>query len=130
TLETKIISDYESLLSGQVGRAFRHTTVSMVMLSLSESITLAAAALVFWYGSRLMVDGELAVKDYFVVYMALIFGGESSGQFFAFSPSKFSFFFSLLIINRKMIILHRYGHCHFRREPHFQPSAEARNRNC
>src|SRR5690606_10235793 len=32
TLETKIISDYESLLSGQVGRAFRHTTVSMVML--------------------------------------------------------------------------------------------------
>jgi ATP-binding cassette, subfamily B (MDR/TAP), member 1 len=91
TLETKIVSEYESLLTGQVGKAFRHTAASMILLSLSESVTLAGGALVFWYGSRLMASGELGVKNYFVVYMALIFGGESSGQFFAFSPSKCPF---------------------------------------
>ncbi|RPA77067.1 ABC multidrug transporter [Ascobolus immersus RN42] len=87
TLEGKITTEYENLLKSHVRGALKNTASAMALLSFSESITLAAASLIFWYGSKLMAKGELDVRDYFVVYMALLFGGESSGQFFAFSPN-------------------------------------------
>jgi len=38
----------------------------------------------FWYGGKLLADGELSVGDYFIIYMAAVFGGQAAGFAFGY----------------------------------------------
>ena len=48
-----------------------------------------AGALVFWYGGRLVSYGELSSKQFFIIFSAIIFGGQSAGFMFGFTSSEY-----------------------------------------
>lgn len=47
-------------------------------------------ALGFWYGGRLMTFGEYDAEQFFVIFVAIIFGGQAAGFLFGFTMSKLS----------------------------------------
>ena len=46
-------------------------------------------AFMFWYGGKLLADGELSVGDYFIIYMAAMFGGQAAGFAFGYFAGTF-----------------------------------------
>jgi hypothetical protein len=46
-----------------------------------------AGGLAFWYGGRLVSYGELSTQNYFIIYTAIIIGGQSAGFIFGYSSS-------------------------------------------
>jgi ATP-binding cassette subfamily B (MDR/TAP) protein 1 len=44
-------------------------------------------ALIFWYGGQLLSRYELSAENYFIVYTAIMFGGQAAGFSFGFSAS-------------------------------------------
>ncbi|CAK7232541.1 hypothetical protein SBRCBS47491_008306 [Sporothrix bragantina] len=87
TLEEVICRRYEVLLAGHVHDAFKKARFTTLIFALSNSISLACQALVFWYGGRLILSGEYTATGFFVCYMAAIQGAESSGQGLSFLPN-------------------------------------------
>ncbi|CAK7271764.1 hypothetical protein SEPCBS57363_004789 [Sporothrix epigloea] len=87
TLEEVICKRYEMLLAGHVHDAFKKARYKTLMFSLSNSISLACQALVYWYGGRLILSGEYTATGFFVCYMAAIQGSESAGQSLSFLPN-------------------------------------------
>lgn len=45
-------------------------------------------ALAFWYGGRLVARGEISVSRFFIVFVAIVFGGQSAGFTFGYTGSK------------------------------------------
>ncbi|CAK7205662.1 hypothetical protein SEUCBS139899_008441 [Sporothrix eucalyptigena] len=87
TLEEVICKRYELLLAGHVNDAFKKARFTTLIFALSNSISLACQALVFWYGGHLILNGEYTATGFFVCYMAAIQGAESSGQGLSFLPN-------------------------------------------
>ncbi|KAF8473304.1 multidrug resistance protein 2 [Kalaharituber pfeilii] len=87
TLEKSIENRYKVLLENHVKDAWRRTRWAMILFSGSESVTLLCMALSFWYGGRLISWGEYTVAKFFIVYVALVQGGEAAGQWLAFTPN-------------------------------------------
>jgi ATP-binding cassette subfamily B (MDR/TAP) protein 1 len=44
-------------------------------------------ALAFWYGGRLMTFGEYTQDQFFIIFVAIIFGGQAAGFLFGFTMS-------------------------------------------
>jgi len=86
-MEQSIRNRYDVLLKGHVRKSFRRSAFASVIFSASESMNLLATALCFWYGCRLMADKELSMYEFFVIYIAIIQGGENAGQFFGFTEN-------------------------------------------
>ncbi|KAI1909044.1 multidrug-resistance transporter mdr5 [Ophidiomyces ophidiicola] len=85
TLESKVYDSYGERLRGPVSRSYKHTVISMIFFGLSDSIDQAAMALAFWYGGRLLTYGEFGAESFFVVFVAIIFGGHAAGFLFGFT---------------------------------------------
>ncbi|WEW57796.1 multidrug-resistance transporter mdr5 [Emydomyces testavorans] len=85
TLESKVYDSYAERLKGPVSRSYKHTLTSMILFGLSDCIDLAAMALAFWYGGRLMTFGEFGPETFFVVFVAIVFGGQAAGFIFGFT---------------------------------------------
>jgi len=57
-------------------------------------------ALAFWYGGQLLARRELSAYEYFVVFIAVVAGGEAAGEFFASTNSTYSpFMFNRIIFS-------------------------------
>jgi ATP-binding cassette, subfamily B (MDR/TAP), member 1 len=87
TLESRILDEYNATLDGIVKRSSRSLLFTMFWYALSQSIEFLIMALGFWYGSKLLVSGEYTTEQFFVIYVAVIFGGQAAGQFFGYSTS-------------------------------------------
>lgn len=87
TLEESICQKYELLLLDHIRDAFRKATVSVALFSLSDSIPLLCMAFVLWYGGQLLGDHEYSPFQYMVVYVAVLQGGMSAGQWLSFGPN-------------------------------------------
>ncbi|ETN36902.1 uncharacterized protein HMPREF1541_07889 [Cyphellophora europaea CBS 101466] len=87
TLESRIMDEYNATLSGIVTRSSRSLFFTMFWYAISQSIEFLIMALGFWYGSRLLANGEYSTQQFFVIYIAVIFGGQAAGQFFGYSTS-------------------------------------------
>lgn len=87
TLEAGICQQYEVLLLGHIRHAFRKAMVSVLLFSLSDSIPLLCMAFVLWYGGQLLGDHEYSPFQYMVVYIAVLQGGMSAGQWLSFGPN-------------------------------------------
>ncbi|KIX03637.1 uncharacterized protein Z518_07190 [Rhinocladiella mackenziei CBS 650.93] len=88
TLESRITKRYAGKLQAAMARSLRRTVFSMALLALSDTLDLFAMILVFWYGGRLVSYGEVGVSAYFIVYTAIIFGGQSAGYTIGYTTSK------------------------------------------
>jgi ATP-binding cassette subfamily B (MDR/TAP) protein 1 len=87
TLEKQILNEYAETLNGIVGRSARSIIVTMIPFALSQSLDFLILALGFWYGSRLLAKGEYTTTQFFVIFIAVVFGGQAAGQFFGYSTS-------------------------------------------
>jgi ATP-binding cassette subfamily B (MDR/TAP) protein 1 len=87
TLESRILQEYRQTLDFIVKRSLRSFFVTLIGYALSQSLDFLIMALGFWYGSRLLASGEYDVKQFFVIFIAVIFGGQAAGQFFGYSTS-------------------------------------------
>lgn len=85
TLERKVIDLYSDRLSLASRRMSIYNTVTSVLIGLTDSIFFAVLALVFWYGLQRVAVGETSVESFFIVFIALIFGGQSAGFLFGFT---------------------------------------------
>lgn len=87
TLEDEINKRYQTLLNRHVVEAYRRARWSTVIFALSDSLTLACSALIFWYGGHLLANGEVTLLHFFICYMAALQGGEAAGVGFSFGPN-------------------------------------------
>lgn len=87
TIEPAIIKEYSEMLDQIVKSAARSLVFTMIGYALSQSLEFLIMALGFWYGSRLISTGEYTVPQFFVIFIAVVFGGQAAGQFFGYSSS-------------------------------------------
>lgn len=86
-LENTVIQQYETRLSIVAKASARKLSITMIFYSLTQSINFLAMALGFWYGGKLCSTGEYSTEVFFVVFIAIILGGESVASFFQYSTS-------------------------------------------
>lgn len=86
TLENDICEKYEEILGDHVKDAFRTARVSVLLFALSDSIPLLCMAFVLWYGGQLLGDHEYNPFQYMVIYIAVLQGGMSAGQWLSLVP--------------------------------------------
>ncbi|KAK2019979.1 P-loop containing nucleoside triphosphate hydrolase protein [Colletotrichum eremochloae] len=87
TLEDKTCARYNDLLKNHVTHAFRKAKWTSLVFGFSDSVSMACQALIFWYGSRLLISGEYTSQAFFVCFMAVIQGAEAAGQSLSFGPN-------------------------------------------
>lgn len=87
TMEDSILERYSRLLKDQRQKATRKAWYATLVFAFSDSVELCAMALAFWYGGQLLASHEYDPVAFFVVYIAIIQGGQSAGQFFSFGPN-------------------------------------------
>lgn len=46
--------------------------------------------LAFWYGGKLLFQGEYNPTDFFLIFVAIIFGGQAAGFLFGFTLSQYT----------------------------------------
>nr|POF05420.1 leptomycin b resistance protein pmd1 [Quercus suber] len=87
TLESSIIEDYNRALEDIVTRVSRSLVVTLFPYALSQSVDFLIMALGFWYGSQLIASGEYTTTQFFVIFIAVVFGGQGTAQFFSYTTS-------------------------------------------
>lgn len=87
TLEDAITARYRGLLDDHVRKAFKKARLAVLIFALSDSIELCGMALTFWYGGHLLGSHEYDVMQFFIIYIAIVQGGQAAGQFLAFGPN-------------------------------------------
>ncbi|KAF3484449.1 multidrug resistance protein 2 [Arthroderma uncinatum] len=87
TLEDTIIERYSGLLQHHVRSAFLKARVAALIYAASDSLELPCMALCFWYGGQLLSTHEYDVLQFFVIYIAVVLGGQAAGHFGSVSPN-------------------------------------------
>lgn len=87
TLENDVCEKYELILRDHVRDAFATARVSVLLFALSDSIPLLCMAFVLWYGGQLLGDHEYNPFQYMVIYIAVLQGGMSAGQWLSLGPN-------------------------------------------
>ncbi|KAF2716176.1 putative ABC transporter [Polychaeton citri CBS 116435] len=87
TLEGPILHEYDMALSDIVVKVIPGLVITLIPYALSQSIDFLIMALGFWYGSRLVASGEYSTSQFFVIFIAVIFGGQGTAQFFGYTTS-------------------------------------------
>ena len=90
TLEEKVLEGYRSRLEECSRREVRTKVLSMLLYALSESVSLAVAALAFWYGGKLLSEGKYDVTTFFIVFISVVMGAHAAGFLFGFTSGMFS----------------------------------------
>ena len=76
------MTTYSELLDTRSAQSLIQTTISNILFALTESLYLAILALVFWWGGKLLSQNEYNVQEFFMVFIAVIFGGQAAGFMF------------------------------------------------
>ncbi|RLM00382.1 hypothetical protein CFD26_106875 [Aspergillus turcosus] len=87
TMEDAILDRYTQLLRDQQKKAFRKATYATLIFAFSDSVELCGMALTFWYGGQLLASREYQPTPFFVIFMAIVQGGQQAGQFFSFASN-------------------------------------------
>jgi ABC-type multidrug transport system fused ATPase/permease subunit len=87
TLEGAICERFRALSSGHVTDAYRKARWVSLLFAFSDSATIACQALVFWYGGRLLLQGEYDLESFFVCFISILNAGETTGRALSFGPN-------------------------------------------
>ncbi|KAI6828975.1 multidrug resistance protein [Hortaea werneckii] len=86
-LEETVLEQYRERLSIVAAKSRRTLLSTMFWYAITQSINFLAMALGFWYGGKLVSTGEYTTEQFFVVFIAIILGGENAAQFFSYTTS-------------------------------------------
>ena len=81
TLEDTIKARYQRLLDEHIQKAMKKSRYATLVYAASDSVELLCMALTFWYGGQLLASREYDVVQFFVIYGAIIQGGQAAGIF-------------------------------------------------
>ena len=87
TLEALILREYNEALENIVAKVIPGLVITLIPYALSQSIDFLIMGLGFWYGSRLIASGEYTTTQFFVIFIAVVFGGQGTAQFFSYTTS-------------------------------------------
>ncbi|RYP32537.1 hypothetical protein DL767_005149 [Monosporascus sp. MG133] len=87
TLENKMLELYRERLDIVAEQSVKALTFTMLWYALTQSINFLAMALGFWYGGKLVSTGEYTNEQFFVVFIAVVLGGENAAAFFQYTTS-------------------------------------------
>ncbi|PMD36741.1 ABC transporter-like protein [Hyaloscypha variabilis F] len=87
TLEDTICGRYDKLLGDHTGKAFKKARFTTLVFAMSDSISLLCMAFVLWYGGGLLADYKYSSFQYLVIYLAVVQGSVSAGQWLSFGPN-------------------------------------------
>ncbi len=86
TRQEGVWETYRNKFRAQVRISAISVSKSGLLFGIGECIASWIMGLGFWYGATLMKQGKSTTFQYFVSYIAVIFGAETAGTVFAFSP--------------------------------------------
>ncbi|KAK3367251.1 P-loop containing nucleoside triphosphate hydrolase protein [Lasiosphaeria ovina] len=86
-LERVVIARYEARLRDIAAKSLGSLGWTMFWYALSQSISLLAMGLGFWYGGRLVSFGEYTMTQFYTIFIAVIFSGQAAATFFTYSTS-------------------------------------------
>ncbi len=85
TREQDVWNEYHLSLVAQQKKSLRSNAVSSTLYSASRGAEFLCQALGFWYGGRLVITGEYSITQFFIIFVAIIFGAQSAGTIFSFA---------------------------------------------
>ncbi|EFR01322.1 leptomycin B resistance protein pmd1 [Nannizzia gypsea CBS 118893] len=86
TREKGVMEIYEGQLNDQAKKSLRSVAKSSLLYAASQSFSFFCLALGFWYGGGLLGKGEYNAFQFFLCISCVIFGSQSAGIVFSFSP--------------------------------------------
>ncbi|KAK0725841.1 P-loop containing nucleoside triphosphate hydrolase protein [Lasiosphaeris hirsuta] len=72
TLENKVLDSFRARLEESSSRELRSKMAAMLRNAFADSLNLAVASLGFWYGGKLLSEGEYDTRTFFIVFMAVL----------------------------------------------------------
>ena len=87
TLESSVLQRYQDLMSGIVRNSIQSLLWTIFWYALSQSLEFLVMALGFWYGSKLLSEGEYTSSQFYVIFLGTLFAGQSAAMFFSYSTS-------------------------------------------
>ncbi|EDN98992.1 hypothetical protein SS1G_13852 [Sclerotinia sclerotiorum 1980 UF-70] len=88
TMENEVCLQLDKRMRESLAVFYKNIVVTMPLFAFSESGPFLGMALIFWYGGNLLADGKLETVELWIVFLAMLSGGEGAAEFFA-SSSKF-----------------------------------------
>ena len=86
TREANVSDIYHVQLEEQGKKSLISVAKSSTLYAASQAMLFFILALGFWYGGTLMGKHEYSMFQFFVAFMLVIFGAQSAGTVFSFSP--------------------------------------------
>lgn len=86
TREDDVLRAYSDKVNAQVYKSAKSNAISSMLFATSQSLILLINAIGFWYGSTLMRKREIDTNQFFVAFVSVVFGCQSAGSIFSFTP--------------------------------------------
>ncbi|KAG5930336.1 hypothetical protein E4U42_001851, partial [Claviceps africana] len=86
-LEEAVVERYSQSLQDLVRDSIGGLGVKAFLYALSQSASLLVMGLGFWYGGRLVSTGEYTLRQFYVVYMVVIYSGGATAALFQHTTS-------------------------------------------
>ncbi|KAF7594199.1 hypothetical protein BBP40_009903 [Aspergillus hancockii] len=86
-IEETVLKRYTNELDQAIKTSTGSLFLMMIWFSLTQSIEYFMLGLGFWWGSKLINDGDITFFQFIVSFMGIYFSGQAAGQFFSFSSS-------------------------------------------
>ncbi|PWY70198.1 P-loop containing nucleoside triphosphate hydrolase protein [Aspergillus heteromorphus CBS 117.55] len=86
TREQDVWQVYHSQLENQGRKSLLSVLRSSILYACSQALVFFCVALGFWYGGTLLGHHEYSVFRFFVCFSEILFGAQSAGTVFSFSP--------------------------------------------
>lgn len=86
-LERAVIERYREKLQGIARHAIGSLSYKMFFYALSQSVSMLAMGLGFWYGGKLVSTGEYTSGQFYVIFIAIVFSGEAAAMLFQYTTS-------------------------------------------
>ncbi|KAL6705018.1 hypothetical protein ACN47E_007421 [Coniothyrium glycines] len=86
SLEKHLQAEYHTKLDNQAKGNLKFTNISASLYATAQGLSMFIFALMFWYGSKGLLNGELTVLKFFIIYSAIINGAQAAGAIFSFAP--------------------------------------------
>ncbi|KAI9787255.1 MAG: GTPase-activating protein [Geoglossum umbratile] len=84
--EQDVWNYYHEVLEEQAKKSLITVIKSSLLYAAAQSLSLCCLALGFWYGGTLIGAGEYTMIQFFICFLAIVFGSQSAGTIFSFAP--------------------------------------------
>lgn len=87
-IEEDVLRRYTHELDTAISQAKTPLFNMMIWFSFTQSVEYFILALGFWWGSKLVSNGEISFYQFIVSFMGVYFSGQAAGQLFSFAGSE------------------------------------------